>query len=150
MHNKNSLLLACLATLVVPTISSAVPAPPPSAQMNIPNNIRVNPTIMGKISKPASVGCNQLIVRLTEYPPMNFPQAAGIAQISNGNASSCTYKLQVPQEFLGKKVHLWGNLKNPSPLVTVQPVGWNNPLPLPPQLGVVENFNFVVKETVIQ
>ncbi|XFA73393.1 hypothetical protein RYO59_001637 [Thermosynechococcaceae cyanobacterium Okahandja] len=155
MLKKGSLLLACLATVAVPTFSQAAPypttitSPPPATNLQVPNNVRVNPTIMGKIEKPPSVTCDQLIVRITEYAPSNFPQGGGTAVLTNATRTSCTYKIQVPQAFLGKKVYLWGNLKNPSPLVTVNPVGWNNPLPLPPELGVVENFNFVVKETVI-
>jgi hypothetical protein len=159
MFKNTSLLLACLATVVVPTLSKAVPAPSTiaptgstPAQFNVPNNIQVNPTIMGKIDKPPSVSCNDLTVGMTKYPhtPGDFPQQqASTAVLSNATRTSCTYKIQVPKGFLGENVYLWGNLKNPSPLVTVQPVGWNNPLPIPQELGVVQGFNFVVKETVI-
>ncbi|WP_448533880.1 hypothetical protein [Parathermosynechococcus lividus] len=89
------------------------------------------------------------MVQITVSPPGGFPQGGSNAVLSNATHTSCTYKVQVPQELLGKKVYLWGNLKNPSPLVTVKPVGWNNPLPIPQELGIVQGFNFVVKETVI-
>lgn len=159
MLKKSSLLLASLATVLTPTLGSATPVPntiPPTssaistmAEFKVPNHIRVNPTIMGKIDKPASIACKDLMVAITKHAPGAFPEAGAAAVISTAGKTRCTYKVQVPQSLLGQKVYLWGDLKNPSPLVSVNPVGWNNPFLLPQQLGIVQNYNFVVKEIVI-
>jgi|GEM_PF-4762303 len=155
MLKKGSLLLACLATVAVPTFSQAAPypttitSPPPAINLQVPNNVRVNPTIMGKIDKPPSVTCDQLRVALTLHQPYGFPEGGSEAVLSNATPTSCTYKVQIPPTLLGKKVYLWGDLKNPSPLVTVKPVGWTGPLFLPSQVGILQNYNFVVKETII-
>lgn len=58
------------------------------------------------------------------------------APLSSAGNNGCNYKITVPPELLGKKVYLWGTFKTPSPLLSIQPVGWQSPILLPQQLGI--------------
>lgn len=149
MPNKH-LLLACLAVALSPAVSRAVPlASTQTVQLQPPSNVRVRPTIIGKINKSPSISCNEIVINATLHPPGGFPVGGATATLSPAGSEGCSYKIIVPPELLGKKVHLWGTFKSPSPLLSIQPVGWQSPISLPQQLGISQSYDFVAKETVI-
>lgn len=158
MLNQKGLLLACLAVTLSPAVSHAVPLastrtvqlqPSSNVELKIPSNVRVRPTIIGKINKSPSISCNEIVINATLHPPGGFPVGGATATLSPAGSNGCSYKITVPPELLGKKVHLWGTFKSPSPLLSIQPVGWQSPISLPQQLGISQSYDFVAKETVI-
>lgn len=150
MLNQKGLLLACLAVALSPAVSRAVPlASTQTVQLQTPSEVRVRPTIIGKINKSPSISCNEIVINATLHPPGGFPVGGATATLSPAGSNGCSYKITVPPELLGKKVHLWGTFKNPSPLLSIQPVGWQSPISLPQQLGISQSYDFVAKETVI-
>ncbi|URR34870.1 hypothetical protein NBE99_09490 [Thermosynechococcus sp. HN-54] len=158
MLNKQSLLLASLALVLSPAVSRAVPLastqtvqlqPPSNVQFKLPNKVRVRPTIIGKVSKSPSISCNEIVINATLHSPGGFPVGGATASLTPTGNNGCSYEITVPPELLGKKVYLWGTFKNPSPLLSIQPVGWQSPISLPQQLGISQSYDFVAKETVI-
>ncbi|MDR5639572.1 MULTISPECIES: hypothetical protein [unclassified Thermosynechococcus] len=150
MLNQKGLLLACLAVALSPAVSRAVPlAATQTVQLQPPSNVRVRPTIIGKINKSPSISCNEIVINATLHPPGGFPVGGATATLSPAGSHGCSYKITVPPELLGKKVHLWGTFKSPSPLLSIQPVGWQSPISLPQQLGISQSYDFVAKDTVI-
>ncbi|MFN4195283.1 MAG: hypothetical protein ACK4HM_05600 [Thermosynechococcus sp.] len=150
MLNQKGLLLTCLAIALSPAVSHAVPlASTRTVQLQPPSNVQVRPTIIGKINKSPSISCNEIVINATLHPPGGFPVGGATATLSPAGSNGCSYKITVPPELLGKKVHLWGTFKSPSPLLSIQPVGWQSPISLPQQLGVSQSYDFVAKETVI-
>ncbi|WP_460194990.1 hypothetical protein [Thermosynechococcus sp. FA-CM-4201] len=150
MLYQKGLLLACLAVALSPAVSRAVPlASTQTVQLQPPSNVQVRPTIIGKINKSPSISCNEIVINATLHPPGGFPVGGATATLSPAGSNGCTYKITVPPELLGKKVHLWGTFKSPSPLLSIQPVGWQSPISLPQQLGISQSYDFVAKETVI-
>lgn len=156
MHNTQRLLLACCAVALSPTVSRAVPLspalPPTTAQtvqLQVPNEVQIRPTLVGKISKPASIRCDEIAINVSLSPPGGFPTGGATATVSPAGSQGCTYQITVPANLLGKKVYLWGTFKKPSPLLSIQPVGWQSPISLPPQLGISPSYDFLAKETVI-
>lgn len=149
MPNKH-LLLACLAVALSPAVSRAVPlASTQIVQLQPPSNVQVRPTIIGKVNKSPSISCNEIVINATLHPPGGFPVGGATATLSPAGNTGCSYKIAVPPELLGKKVYLWGTFKSPSPLLSIQPVGWQSPISLPQQLGISQSYDFVAKETVI-
>ncbi|WP_299044365.1 hypothetical protein [uncultured Thermosynechococcus sp.] len=150
MLNQKGLLLACLAVALSPTVGRAVPvASTPIGQLQSPSNVRVRPTIIGKVNKSPSISCDEIVINATLHPPGGFPMGGATATLSSAGNKGCSYKITVPPELLGKKVYLWGTFKNPSPLLSIQSVGWQSPISLPQQLGISQSYDFVAKETVI-
>lgn len=74
MLNQKGLLLACLAVALSPAVSRAVPlAATQTVQLQPPSNVRVRPTIIGKINKSPSISCNEIVINATLHPPGGFP-----------------------------------------------------------------------------
>ncbi|AHB89550.1 hypothetical protein NK55_11565 [Thermosynechococcus sp. NK55a] len=159
MLNQKGLLLACLAVALSPAVSRAVPLastqtlqsqrPSNNVEFKIPSNLQVRPTIIGKVTKSHSISCNEIVINATLHPPGSFPVGGATATLSPTGSNSCSYKITVPPELLGKKVHLWGTFKVPSSLLSIEPVGWQSPISVPQQLGISQSYDFVAKETLI-
>ncbi len=58
-------------------------------------------------------------------------------------------KLQFPLNYWVRKFISGEHSKILPPLLSIQPVGWQSPIPLPQQLGISQSYDFVAKETVI-
>ncbi len=82
MLNQKGLLLTCLAVALSPAVSRAVPVDSTQiSQLRPPSNLRVQPTIIGKVNKSPSISCSEIVINATLHPPGGFPMGGAAATL---------------------------------------------------------------------